>query len=100
MVLHFASTDDQQMVLAALKTHLSYTSVRDLYAFQNKERYPATSGWPIYSVEKELERQGIHFTGEGFWALVENAQYKKSPTYPSQLLIPRSISKSKLFKSG
>jgi hypothetical protein len=103
VALHFSRSDDQQMALKALKTHFSCTSVREFYAFQNNERYPIASelvGWPIYTLERELERQGVSFGEKGEWKLIENSQYKKSPTYPCKLLIPRSMNKAKLYKSG
>ncbi len=103
MALHFSRGDDQQLALKALKAHFACTSVREFYAFQNNERYPIASelaGWPIYTLERELERQGVGFREKNEWKLIENSQYKKSPTYPSKLLIPRSMNKAKLYKSG
>jgi hypothetical protein len=103
VALHFSRGDDQQLALKALKAHFACTSVREFYAFQNNERYPIASelaGWPIYTLERELERQGVGFREKNEWKLIENSQYKKSPTYPSKLLIPRSMNKAKLYKSG
>lgn len=102
VAVHFSESHDQQLAIRTLKAYYNHSIVHECYAFQNSERYPIQSeiaGWPVYNVERELERQGLLYKEkDANWRLVEN-NFKKSPTYPAKLLIPRSINKNKFYKA-
>uniref|UniRef100_A0A7S2CT85 Myotubularin phosphatase domain-containing protein n=1 Tax=Octactis speculum TaxID=3111310 RepID=A0A7S2CT85_9STRA len=57
-------------------------------------------GWHIYEPKKEFTRQGLldchaDEMKSPTWKLVDNTDYKKSPTYPGKFLIPTSFTVTK-----
>jgi hypothetical protein len=51
--------EDQKTLRRELRSHLSHLSLAELFAFQNKERFPLEAelaGWPIYEPRTEAQR--------------------------------------------
>lgn len=78
--------------------------VQQLYAFiykpnQEEEKF---NSWDIYSVEKELKRQGLDPTSDTCsWRISDiNENYTVIPTYPDKLVVPAQVSDSLLKHAG
>lgn len=90
--LFFLQPQAHKATQKIFKHFLFPTKLKNLFAFQNKEKYPLQSelsGWPLFSVQKEFKRQNLP-TDE--WRLAEvNKNYTMS-TFPAQFIVPASIS--------
>ncbi|QDS74115.1 hypothetical protein FKW77_009793 [Venturia effusa] len=73
-----------------------------LYAFNHKAppHEIGLNGWELYDSVKEFARMGISDTKDKNWRITEiNKDYSYSPTYPSVLAVPASISDNTLTHS-
>lgn len=64
---------------------------RDLYAFQNKEKYSARSekqGWPLYRIEEEFNRQKLD---QRKWRITKFNQLLTHPELPNEFIVPASF---------
>lgn len=82
-------------------SHLTVLSqVNELYAFYyipNKwEKKLISNNWQIYSLESEFKRQGLFLDEDSKvsqWRISDmNNDYKFIPTYPSKLIVPKTLS--------
>jgi hypothetical protein len=65
---------------------------RNLFAFQNKEKFPLQAellGWPLFAVEKEFKRQNLP---SDEWRLAEVNKNYIMPSFPARFIVPASIS--------
>lgn len=57
----------------------------------------ACNGWEVYSTRDEYQRQGV--LNSKNWRMTDmNSNYKYCPSYPSQLVVPASISDDELVE--
>ncbi|KAI9736779.1 MAG: hypothetical protein M1834_000983 [Cirrosporium novae-zelandiae] len=78
--------------------------IEKLYAFTYQPQKPENeqNGWDIYDPQKEFERMGILEKGTDYgWRISKiNTDYSFSPTYPSLLAVPSTISDTTINHAG
>ncbi|KAJ2802021.1 phosphatidylinositol-3-phosphatase ymr1 [Coemansia guatemalensis] len=84
-------------IFATVKHLACVRSLRQLYAFDNKEQFE-TNGWEVYDARAEFERMGVGSTEGGrFWRISEvNRGFGLCATYPPVLAVPAKISDTTL----
>ncbi|KAI9294930.1 phosphatases II [Neoconidiobolus thromboides FSU 785] len=95
-VLSFKS---QSLVLDAFDSIKKLTcidAITSVYAFYFEPRTPFTfkreQGWKIYEPMEEFRRMGIETNSNSWRFTTINSSYNFSPTYPSTLVVPTSVS--------
>ncbi|PNS16019.1 hypothetical protein CAC42_4420 [Sphaceloma murrayae] len=105
IAFQFSKEDDAREVFESIKT-LTYLggNLDKLHAFSYKP--PAEemrcNGWELYDARREFRRMGIGpKEADKGWRLSEiNHDYVYSPTYPSVLVVPSSVSDNVLKHGG
>ncbi|KAI9856219.1 MAG: hypothetical protein M1824_005528 [Vezdaea acicularis] len=97
VTFHFSKTKEARDVYESIKgLTCKVGRVEKLYAFSYRPQHPEKdcNGWEIYDARQEWRRLGISEkdTDKGWRVSNINSDYKFSPSYPSLLLVPNSIS--------
>ena len=68
--------------------------------FQKENHSMKESNLKIYKFSKEFKRQGIDFSTEGKFRILNNSDFKYCETYPKKLIVPNEMSDKDIIKSA
>ena len=81
------------------KNYFNYAySYYDLYYSENKQK--EKKNIKIYRLIEEFKRQGIDFSNDEEFRILNNSEFKFCETYPKELIVPYDISDEKLKESA
>ena len=99
ITLGFNDNEQKKFACSILNECISKHSRSDLFAFYYKNEYGLESNvqkcWDIYDAKSEFARMGIFLYGEdrfGWRFTNVNSNYELSPSYPSVIVVPASVS--------